>query len=69
MRNLPKDERVWVSYCATGGAVRYVVTSKPARDRYFLYEKTEDGYIKLGKADSPGELAEAHNLPECLASD
>lgn len=69
LRNLPKDERVWVSYCAPGGAVRYLITSRPARDRYFLWEKTEGGYIRLGKADSPGELAETYSLPECTASD
>jgi len=59
----PKGETVWVSYCNSSGKVMFVLTSKPARDFYFLYKVLENGSLeKLGKAKSPPELEEKFNV-------
>lgn len=56
---IPKGEKAWVRYCNSCGETMFVLTSKPARDFYFLYEVKPDGsLVKLGKACSPTELEE-----------
>lgn len=62
MAKLPKDERVWVTYCSAGGRPRFVITSKPSRETYFLYEITDGDYKKLGKSGSPEELADKYEI-------
>lgn len=53
----PKGETVWVSYRTSKGETTHILTSKPARDFYFLYEVLPDGKLnKLGKAKTPTEL-------------
>lgn len=53
----PNGEIVWVRYVNTTGDTVCILTSKPARDYYFLYEVQQDGKIKkLGKAKEPPEL-------------
>lgn len=53
----PKGEVVWVSYQKSDGTPICILTSKPARDFYFLYEVKPDGSLaKLGKARSPIDL-------------
>lgn len=59
----PKGETIWVSYCKTDGTAVAILTSKPARDYYFLYEITADHkLIKLGKAQTPTELEEKFHI-------
>lgn len=61
----PKGEIVWVSYYNTDGEPVYVLTSKPARDYYFLYEVLPDGKLnKLGKAKTPPELEKKFGVYE-----
>lgn len=36
----------------------YIMTSKEARDYYFLYEVVDGKFKKLGRAKSPKELEE-----------
>jgi hypothetical protein len=49
-----------VSYQKSDGTPSFILTSKPARDFYFLYEVLDDGSLKkLGKARSPTELEES----------
>ena len=46
-----------------------ILTSKPARDFYFLYEVLEDGSLKkLGKARSPTELEEKFDVKSRMSS-
>lgn len=52
----PKGETVWERIYSSSHELRYIVTSKPARDFYFLYELTPAGFKKLGKAVSPADL-------------
>ena len=59
----PKGETVWVSYQKSDGTPIFILTSKPARDFYFLYEVLDDGSVKkLGKARSPTELEEKFDV-------
>lgn len=53
----PRGEIAWVGYYNADGNPVCVLTSKPARDYYFLYEILPDGKLnKLGRAKSPVEL-------------
>lgn len=57
----PKGEIVWATYYNKDGVPAYLITSKPARDFYFLYGVSDDGTVnKLGKSKSPVELAEKY---------
>jgi hypothetical protein len=59
----PKGETVWVSYRTSKGETTHILTSKPARDFYFLYEVLPDGKLnKLGKAKTPTELEKKYGL-------
>lgn len=59
----PKNEIVWMTYYDSAGALQFFVTSKAARDYYFLYEVREDqSYVKLGKARSPRDLEEKYDV-------
>lgn len=52
----PKGEIAWTGYYDRDGNLRFVITSKEARDCYFLYEAKGDELTKLGKAKEPPEL-------------
>lgn len=60
---VPKGEQAWVWYNNVKGEAVCLLTSKPLRDFYFLYEVKSDGSLaKLGKAHSPTELEEKFNV-------
>lgn len=66
----PKGETVWVSYQNIKGEPVCILTSKPTRDYYFLYEVLSDGTLnKLGKARSPIELEEKFNVRQRMRGD
>ena len=60
----PKGEQVWTSYHDSSHELLFIVTSKPTRDFYFLYELVDGAFKKLGKAKSPLELEEKFNIHE-----
>lgn len=67
MKNVtaPSGEIAWVGYYNTDGDVVCILTSKPARDFYFLYEVLPDGKLKkLGRAKEPPDLEEKFNVYE-----
>lgn len=51
-----KGERQEVDYCDRAGVLRYVLTSSPARDAFYLYAVTGEKMSRLGKSTSPIEL-------------
>lgn len=53
----PKGEIIWEQFYS-GGKLMYVVTSKPARDTYYLYRNESGVLRKIGKAKSPVDLRE-----------
>lgn len=66
----PKNEVRWVTYCNEAGDPRFLITSKPTRDIYFLYEVQNDGSLKrLSRSTSPGELEEEFNVRERFRED
>ena len=62
MRELayPKGEIVWVAHMDQNHKLRYITTSKPSRELYFLYELTDGKFVKLGKDRSPKALEEKY---------
>lgn len=60
----PRGERVWTSYYNSSHELLFIVTSKPTRDFYFLYEVVDGAFKKLGKAKSPLELEEKFKVHE-----
>lgn len=65
MVKIPKGEILWRRYIDQGGLLRFITTSKPARDFYYLYEVSEDGSCKkLGRGQDPPELEERYQVLE-----
>ena len=60
----PRGEKVWTSYYNSSHELLFIVTSKPIRDCYFLYEVVDGACKKLGKAKSPLELEEKFKVYE-----
>ena len=58
----PRGETVWTGYYNTNHELMFIVTSKPIRDYYFLYEYVDGDFKKLGKARSPVELERKFNI-------
>ena len=56
---IPKTERIWFERTTEKGEV-YYITSKEARDYYFLYKMENNKAVKLGKAKSPSYLEEEY---------
>lgn len=60
----PKGERLWARYYDKKNALRFFITSKEARDYYFLYEVSGDSVKKLGKARTPRDLEMKYKIEE-----
>lgn len=52
----PKGEIVWVGHYGKDRDLRYIITSKPTRDFYFLYAMKAGKFVKLGKDKNPCAL-------------
>ncbi len=63
MPQTPKGEIAWVGYYSIDHELKYIVTSKPARDFYFLYEVIDDAFVKIAKDKSPAVLEEKYIDP------
>ncbi len=67
MLKTPKNELAWVRYRDKDGNERFLMTSRPARDLYYLYEVKDGAYVRLGKgARTPKELEDKHRIDERL---
>lgn len=64
--NYPKGEIVWVTYLNCDGRPRFIITSRPARDFYYLYEADNGTFQKLGKSKSPLELEQKFQVKEVV---
>lgn len=62
----PKGEIVWTGYYNLSHQLRFIITSKPSRDYYFLYEVVDGTFKKLGKAKTPTELEEKFKICDKL---
>lgn len=63
----PKGEIVWVSYYNSNKELLFIMTSKPIRDFYFLYEVVDGEFKKLGKAKNPTELEEKFKVRDKMS--
>ena len=61
-----KGEIKWVGYYDANGECRFIITSKPARDYYYLYKVEDDAYKKIGRAKSPDTLVENYNVIDVI---
>lgn len=58
----PRGEIAWTGYYDREGVLKYLTTSKPTREYYYLY-KVENGKLeKLGRSKSPIELEERYEV-------
>lgn len=63
----PKEDILWMAYFNYKGEIIYIITSKPSRDVYFLYEVFDDGMCKkVGKACTPDELEKKFDIKSRL---
>ena len=62
----PVNETVWAGYYNRSGDLRYIITSKSARDWYFLYEVVDGAFKKIGKEKEPPMLVKKHGVMEGL---
>lgn len=63
----PKGEIIWVSYYNSNKELLFIMTSKPIRDFYFLYEVVDGEFKKLGKAKNPTELEEKFKVRDKMS--
>lgn len=66
MPQTPKGETAWVGYYSIDHDLKYIITSKAARDSYFLYEVIDDAFVKIAKDKSPAVLEEKYIDPAKL---
>lgn len=59
---IPKSQKIWLKIKTTLGdkKEKYVITSNDDRTKYFIYELTKEGYIKLGQSDNPLKLEDKY---------
>lgn len=58
---LPPGEIVWVSHYDKEHNLRYIITSKPARDSYTLYELKNGEFVRWGRGRDPQNLADRYD--------
>lgn len=68
--NYPKNEHVETSYYNKNHELRFVLTSKPMRSSWVLYEydKGTDSLVKQGEGSSPPDIEEKFNVIERLSN-
>lgn len=62
----PRGERCWAGYYNAAGKALFAITSKEARDAYFLYDLRGDAPQKVGKAKEPPELIKRFHVHEIM---
>lgn len=55
-------ETCWVRYYTAEKEPIFAVTSKAARDAYYLYEYKDGTAVKIGKDKDAGELVRKHGV-------
>lgn len=55
---ISKEEIIWQNLYTEQG--HYIITSKPDRNSYFLYEEANGDITKLGRAANPPSLIEKY---------
>lgn len=58
----PRGETVWTSYYTSSGELMFILTAKPQRDAYYLYELVDNEFKKLGRSKSSLELEDKFDV-------
>ena len=62
IKGIPSSDIVWVTRYDSKGSPMYSITSKAARDTYYLYKIENGKSVKVGQGKSPPELLAKHGL-------
>lgn len=65
---LSSQEKIWVRYINRKGVPEFIITSTPARDKYFLYQRAGNLWNKVEKASSPIEFEEKYSIRERIST-
>ena len=63
LAKLPAKEISWVKSTSQNGKIFYT-TSNPERTQYYLYEKVENGFLRIAKDSSPVIFKQIVDPPE-----
>ena len=63
LAKLPAKEISWVKSTSQTGKIFYT-TSNPERTQYYLYEKVENGFLRIAKDSSPVNFNQIVDPPE-----
>ena len=63
LAKLPAKEISWVKSTSQTGKIFYT-TSNPERTQYYLYEKVENGFMRIAKDSSPVNFNQMVDPPE-----
>ncbi len=58
----PKGEKVCIIYVNTSGEEQLVMTEKDMHTSFTLWEREENAWKKLGRAKTPTELEDEHDV-------
>ena len=64
----PTGEIVWTGYYNSSGKLLYIITSKAARDYYYLYENLDGTLKKLGREKDPSALVKRYGVLDRMRS-
>lgn len=60
----PRGELLWTGYYNKRGELLFLMTSKPTREYYFLYQLVDGDFKRLGRSKDPTELEKKFNVDE-----
>ena len=60
----PPGEIVWAGYYNKKGELLFIVTSKAAREWYYLYEYIDGSFKKSGREKEPSILVKRYEVSE-----
>ena len=63
LAKLPAKEISWVKSISQNGKI-FCTTSNPERTQYYLYEKVENGFLRIAKDSSPVNFNQIVDPPE-----
>lgn len=63
---LSSGEILWVAHYDRCGYLQYIITSKPARGSYSLFELVNEKFVRWGRGQDPQELADRYEKALCI---
>lgn len=66
MAGISKGEIIWTEYRNSDGVPVMLMTSKPTRDVYYLYDISGADCVRMGKAGNPRDLEEKFDIRKIM---